>query len=454
MVLAITGFAPMLADLGTRDAVVQRPRITEGEIAALFWITCATGVGFTALVAATGPLIAWFYGEPRVTMIAVVSSLAFITAAMTCQHQALLRRSMRFQTLAFIEVAAGLLSAALAITMAFRGWHYWALVIRPIAMNILIGVGVWFHCRWLPLHPTFTSGVNDMIRFGINLIGFSMTDFFGRSADRVAIGKGYGAHGLGHYQNALLVYGHLLDLMTALQGVAVGSLCKLVHALDELRRLWAKALSTVAFFAMPAFGLMAVTSQDLIVLLLGTKWSIAGVILSVFALRGMPHVVERTSIWLHVAAGRTDRLMRWGVFAAAVQVLALFGGLPFGPMGVAAAYVIAMYVLFVPAIAYAGRPLGIGTADVLWVVGPQILGAVTAAGLGFLLRFTSLAHTPRIERVAILAVAYVAAYLVIVVGFFGVTTPLNVATSLLRDFMPARLAPIATPRCLGGPEAG
>jgi PST family polysaccharide transporter len=36
MAVAVTGFAPILVDLGTRDAVVQRSRIREGEVNALF----------------------------------------------------------------------------------------------------------------------------------------------------------------------------------------------------------------------------------------------------------------------------------------------------------------------------------------------------------------------------------------------------------------------------------
>jgi PST family polysaccharide transporter len=47
---------------------------------------------------------------------------------------------------------------------------------------------------------------------------------------------------------------------------------KLRNDPDGLWRSWSKALSTVAFFAMPAFGIPAVTSRDVIVLALGAKW--------------------------------------------------------------------------------------------------------------------------------------------------------------------------------------
>ncbi len=179
-------------------------------------------------------------------------------------------------------------------------------------------------------------------------------------------------------------------------------------------------------------------------LLLGAKWASSGMLLSVLALRGIPHSVERTLGWLHVTAERSDRWMRWGVFATVAQFTALFCGLPFGPIGVAVAYVASMFILFVPAIEYAGRPLGIGARDVVSAVGRQMTGAVAAAGVGFLLRVTVLAGMGSLERTLALTVAYTVVYLGIVVGVFGVWTPITLALSLVRNAVPVRVVqPVA-----------
>ena len=222
--------------------------------------------------------------------------------------------------------------------------------------------------------------------------------------------------------------------------VPAPSLSKLQNNLDELKRSWAKALSTVAFFAMPMFGILAATSQDLIVLLLGAKWVIAGNLLSILALRGIPHSVERTLGWLHVAAGRTDRWMRWGLFATCIQLVALIVGLPFGLIGVVLAYTICMFCLFIPTIAYAGHPLGIGATDVIRTVGRQLLGALLAAGAGFAMREVLLTDADKLVRIILTGLTYALAYLVLVAGVFRVTTPLMVGYSLVRDILTRRPA--------------
>ena len=49
-------------------------------------------------------------------------------------------------------------------------------------------------------------------------------------------------------------------------------------------------------------------------------------------------------------------------------------------MGVAIAYTVVMFCLFVPALVYAGSPIGIGVKDVLSATGPQ-MGSVLVSML-------------------------------------------------------------------------
>jgi hypothetical protein len=80
MVMAFTGFAPTLT-AGTQDFIAQRTHIPPREVSALFWITVAVGVGCALVIAACGPVIARFYGEPRLTMIAFALALTSLPAA-------------------------------------------------------------------------------------------------------------------------------------------------------------------------------------------------------------------------------------------------------------------------------------------------------------------------------------------------------------------------------------
>jgi len=189
----------------------------------------------------------------------------------------------------------------------------------------------------------------------------------------------------------------------------------------------------MTFYCALAFAVLAVTGQDFAVLLLGPKWAPAGPLLCVFAIRGIANSVERTMGWLHVVAGRSDRWSRWGVFSALCHLVALMAGLPFGAMGVAVAYTVVMFCLFIPALVYAGYPLGIGAKDVLSATGPQIGSAIIAVALALIIKRLFLAEFSELTRFILSIPICMATYLATVVGVFGLTGPIKLASSLLRE---------------------
>lgn len=440
MVLAIVGIAPTLIDFGTTDATVQGKRISHEGVSALFWLKIAIGATFTLLLVGGSGWIAAFYGEPALIEIAVVASLIFVATALSSQHFALMRRAMQFRQMAMIDIASNLLASVIAIVMAVTGWGFWALIAKPILTSGLAAVAAWVSCPWVPGRPRRTAEAGEMIRFGMGVTGFSITDNLAQATDRIALGYFFGAGSLGYFQNSVLLYNNLLNLFAqGLHDVAVSSLSKLRSNLDELKRSWAAALSSLIFFSALAFAGLAVTGQDFVVMLLGPQWEPAGPLVCIFAVRGIAHVTERTLGWLHVAAGRSDRWMRWGFLSAIVQIVAIFAGLPFGMAGVATAHAVATFCLFVPALVYAGQPLGIGAADVLRAVGPQTVAALATVAVGLTIQHLFLGDLSRPVRFGLSGAVCVAVYLGVAVGIFRATGPLRLVFSLARDFGLLRL---------------
>jgi PST family polysaccharide transporter len=439
MVTALVLFAPILVDLGTTDASTQKATISHEEISSLFWLNVTIGAAVTALFAACSPLIAAFYGEPALVSISLTLSLAFVMTAISIQHYALMRRAMEFRRIAAIDLSANTISSIACVVLALRGWGYWALVAKPILQLALTACGAWLSCPWLPGRPRLTSGTRELVGFGLGVTGFTVMDTISRSADRIALGFFNGPGSLGYFQNAFLLYFNVLNIVTEpMHNIGVSSLTRLRDNVHELKRAWFAALSLTTFLCAPAFAVLAVTGQDFAIILLGEKWAPVGTLLCVFAIRGIANSVERTMGWLHVVAGRSDRWMRWGMFSAACQLVALMAGLPFGAMGVAIAYTVAMFCLTVPALAYSGQPFGIGVKDVLSATAPQMLSAIIAVVIGLLIRHLYLLQLSELERFFLSAPICVIVYLTMVLAVFRMTGPLKLASSLLRDFGPLK----------------
>jgi PST family polysaccharide transporter len=434
IVTVLTSFASLLIDFGLGDATTQRKKITPSQISSLFWLSSGVGLAVAVALAVASPLIAIVYREPELELIALCTSITFVLWGLSNQHMALLRRTMQFGRIAQIQLLGSLVGIATAITLAIAGCGYWALVARPIANGACVVAGAWLGCRWRPGPPAFDAEVRSMVRFGLHVVGFSVTYGVVKSVDRIALGLFYQPDQVGYYQNAITLYeSSILQTLAQVHTVGSAALSKLQANVGALRQKYQSALSALAFFIMPAAAILSVTAGDVTVILLGEKWHSAGVLLRIIALRGIPQVIEGSQGWLHLSIGRADRWRHWGIVTLVVQIVAVIAGLPFGATGVAVACVIASALLAIPSINYAGRPIGVGSALVLRAVGPQMIGAISTVAGGTWLQMTFLAHCSSPVRVVLSASVCVCIYLAVVVGIFRLTEPMRVARSVVQD---------------------
>src|SRR5215831_20099023 len=72
MAVVLTGFLGQFRDAGLSAATIQRLEVTPEQISTLFWINVAVGVALATLSAVLAPVLAAFYGEPRLYWIIVV----------------------------------------------------------------------------------------------------------------------------------------------------------------------------------------------------------------------------------------------------------------------------------------------------------------------------------------------------------------------------------------------
>jgi O-antigen/teichoic acid export membrane protein len=434
IVTVVTSFAPALIDFGLGDATTQRSKVTPSQVSSLFWLSTAIGLAVAVVVAALSPLLATIYREPRLGPIALCISITFVLWGLSNQHLALLRRTMRFGAIARIQLASTLVGIVIAILAALCGYGYWALVLRPITNALCVACGVWLTCAWRPGFPVFDNEVRSMVRFGLHVVGFSVTYALARAVDRIGLGLFYRPDTVGYYQNATTLYENsIFEVLRQLHTVGSASLSKLQSDPAALRKKYEAALSVAAFFVMPTAAILSVTAKDITVLLLGEKWRVAGSLLSIIALRGIFQVIASSQGWLHLSIGRADRWRNWGIVSLCVQVAALLGGLPFGATGVATASVIATLLIAAPSIIYAGRPINVGAALLMRAVGPQLIGAISMVAAGWCLQMTILTGYSSFARILLSSALCGCFYLAVVVGVFGLTEPLKVARTAGQD---------------------
>jgi PST family polysaccharide transporter len=304
MVTSLTGLAQGFADLGLSEATIQRPEINHDQVSMLFWINFAIGLALTLVTASLAPVLALLYREPRLKDITLVVSLTFLICGLRVQHDALLRRQMRFVSLGIRDVASYALAVTVAIAMAWKGAGYWALIAVPMTVNLTQVVLSWLMVGWKPGPPRRDAKVGSLIVFGGNVAASYVLYNANRSADNVLIGWYWGAGPLGLYSRAY----NLLMLPLRQLGIPAGSV--VIPALSRIQgdperfaRYYLGAVNLMTWISAPVFGFLFVAAEPVIVLVLGMKWREAAPIFQILVIAALGQSLLDSTVWVFVSRG-------------------------------------------------------------------------------------------------------------------------------------------------------
>jgi O-antigen/teichoic acid export membrane protein len=396
MVAFFTNFVAMFKDLGLSIATIQKAEINFKQVSTLFWLNVAFSLAITALTITLSPLISWFYGDPRLVSVTAVTAIGFLFGGLTVQHEALLRRQMRFFSLAAIAMASMIAGYIVGIYLAWRGFSYWALVFSQLALLFVNTIGVWLVCRWRPGLPGRNSGVRSMIAFGRNFTGFSIINYFSRNLDSLLLGKFWGANQLGLYNRAYQLMTLPIDQINEpVTSVAIPALSRIKDADERYRQAYRRMLEKIAMFTMPGVVFMMATSDWIVQIVLGPQWSATSRIFLVLGVTGLFQPIANTSGWLFLTQGRSRDMFHWGLISGPITMASIVLGLHWGAMGVATSYALTRVILSDPLLFwFVGRKGPVRTRDFYHTIAPFTFASLAALGVCIVVRTQVEIHNP------------------------------------------------------------
>lgn len=400
MVTAFTGVLNLFRDFGLSSAAVQRASVTEEQSSTLFWINMLVGVLLGLLAVAMAPVIAAFYHEPRLFMVTVVLAAGFVFNAAGVQHSALLQREMRFTALAVIGVVSLIVGTAIAIGGAKAGYGYWALVAMTVTSPIVSTLGFWLTTAWVPGMPHTRTGIRSMMRFGGTLTLNSLVAYVAYNAEKVMIGRFWGADAIGLYGRAYQLVNIPTDnLNSAVGEVAFSALSRLQDDPGRFKSYFLKGYSLVLAMTLPMTIACVIFADDLVLVLLGPKWKDAVAIFRLLSPTILIFALINPLGWLLYSLGLVRRGLKIALVFAPSIIVGYVMGLPYGPKGVAVAYSAVMTLWVIPFIAWCVGGTVVSFRDILLTVTRPLGSGILAGGLAFGVRLCcgqSLSPLPRL----------------------------------------------------------
>ena len=446
IVAMVTTFSLLLMSFGLNgftEAVLQREEINHSLVSNLFWINLGFGIALTIGFACSGLLLARFYGDPHVAHVAAGMSLTILITSTSVLHLALLKRAMRFPAVATTDILGRAASVIVSISLGWAGWGYWALVVGNLSQPLVSAIGAWTLCRWVPARPKRVPGTGEMVRFAGNVYARFSLNYFARNTDNLLVGWHFGAYPLGFYKKAYDLFVLPANQIVApISAVVISSLSRFNRNRSQYIGYLRGGLAMLAFVGMGLGAILTLNGKDVIRLLLGPHWDMAGRIFTYFGPGVGMMLIYNTHGLVHLSTGRPDRWFRWGLIEFGVTLFLFLVALPWGPIGIAVAWTCSFWILTIPAFWYAGKPMNISAGTglvVVWryLVASLLAGVVCAA---ITRASTSLVASPGLRGVVIrLAVScslFTVLYLIAVVLLHGGFGPFRQVASLLHEAVP------------------
>lgn len=448
LIAMVAAFSYLLMNFGNRgftEAIVQAEHINHEMVSNIFWIHFGITLVLMLVFTMFAPVIARLYNEPKITGIAVAFTLTFLFTMLSTHHLALLARKMDFFKIMLIEVGANLFSVVIAIYMAAYGFNHWALVTRRVSIPFGMFVGGWLLCKWVPGLYFGIQRIGKMFKFSLNTYANFTTNYITRNLDKVLLGWKYGSQSLGFYDRAYYLFVMPVNQISyPLTNVAVATLSRLRDDPEKFKRYYFSALSLIGFVGFLISTVLTINGKNIMIFLLGSEWVKAGDLFSLFGPGIAVLLIYGTHGWLHLALGRPERWVKWGVVELIITAGFFLIGLKYGASGIVVAYVGSIYLIFIPGLYYAGKPIGIDIGTLLSCFWRYLIAAgLSGYAAWFLINKVAYFSVHYLEvnllvKILVGSTTCSMMYLMMVILLYGSFQPITNLISIGKEMLPNR----------------
>lgn len=363
-VSALTLMVLGLVFVGLPMAANQSVNLTRETQTVLLLVNAALGTAVTAALFFSAPLIAAFYSNPELEVIARWLALLPLVYGLQSHLRVNLTRHHRFGTLAMLEVVALAISTALAVALAIMGFGVLALVAQLLVQAVLELIMLTALGRLRLTWPRiYRAELRELMRFGSHVASASIIRSLSSGAIMPIAALSLTPASLANFDKAQQQAVTPVVFAVIRSGrVAIPLLSALRDDPPRLLAFFRRAQLVLVTVVCTALMVLAGLSVPLVSLLLGPGWEVAGQILPILAIGNVFRTLVQSLDWMYYSTKRSSQVLRITVwsspFVAALTLIGLTGGVMGMALANALAWLILWPLLTVRAVRIAGGAAG------------------------------------------------------------------------------------------------
>ncbi|MDR0307794.1 MAG: lipopolysaccharide biosynthesis protein [Chitinispirillales bacterium] len=270
---AFFAIANAIIDGGFKTVLIRKKTVTSADYNTIFYFNLFASAVVYAAVFFLAPLIAKFYGEPRLVPLTRFIGITFFFNALCLIQQTDRSRKLNFKIQAFITLPAGLVSGAVAIYLALNGFGVWSLAVQMVLGSFLVTGLYWALNGWRPSLVFSWGSFREMFSGGVMFFLYSILQSIYTNGVTLIVGKVVPVQQLGYYTlgNKIITLSSQ-NIRNAVQTVTFPAFSKVQDDRKKLTQGYRMVIQSVTAIVFPLMAALFILSEPLIQLFLGEKW--------------------------------------------------------------------------------------------------------------------------------------------------------------------------------------
>jgi len=385
MVMIFIEISGVFVGGGFSAALIQKQNRTDTDFSTVFYYNIAISLFFYFLLFITAPFIASFYGIEILTPLIRVIGLNVIIGAFGAIQNTILNIKIDFKTQTKITFISLIISGAVGITMALKGYGVWTLAVQSLIQTFISTGLVWIFIHWKPIRVFSGNSFRELFGFGSKLMLSGLIDATYNNIYQVIIGKLFTSADLGFFTRAkMLAQQPSWSLTAVIQRVTFPILSEMQNDLLLLGSNYRKLLKMSAYVIFPLMMLLCALGKPLIEILLTDKWLPALPLLQILCFGYMFYPIHAINLNLLKVKGRTDLFLKLEIIKKTVTTFILVVTAPLGVLVMCIGIVVSSLIALVINTYYTGKLINIGFFEQIRDILPIMILSVVSGVIAFI----------------------------------------------------------------------
>ncbi len=273
LITVFINISSILINNGFSVALVQKKDADRLDFSSVFFFTLFLAAIMYALLFASAPAIAAYYGNSGMEAVLRVLALQLFPGAASSVQNAYVSRTMQFKRLFLSSFLSMLISGITGIILAYCGAGIWALAVQSLLGTIMTSVVLFYAAGWRPEFEFSFQRIRSLLSFGSKMLGIGLLDSIFNNLYSIVIGRVFSTEQLGIYNRGQQMPQMIQsNIEGAVTGVALPAFSSDSENTGRVREMARKFMKGCTFIVFPSlFGLAAV-AEPLTLALLTEKW--------------------------------------------------------------------------------------------------------------------------------------------------------------------------------------